>query len=208
MWTFPKWFWFKPGTVSEQKFRELNRRPLYDNPNLEFVGGRPDVRNDRDRRFKQEIRLPQTYDDPSAEVDELTKKIVPNSRTTKADESNDLSSLERKLSRSLYLVVSEDGKQWNFPSFPVSEQPLHQTAEKGLYELGGPRINYFNVSPTPCHVHKDGDARLFFIKLHILSGVFAAQKPSTKFMWLTREEAADYLEKPYFAEVEHLMNRV
>lgn len=208
MWTFPKYFWFRPGTVAEQRYRQLNKRPAYNNPNFEFVGGRPEVRHDRDRRFKQEIRLPQTYDDPSAEVDHLTRKVEPNSRTTKADETNDLTSLERKLSRSLYLVVSEDGKKWDFPTFAVSGESLHQTAERGLEQIGGPKINYFNVSSTPCHVHSTADgAKLFFIKLHILSGTFAAQPP-VKHMWLTREEAKQHLDPAYYDEVEHLMNRV
>lgn len=207
MWTFPKWFYYRPGTISEQKYRELNKNPVYNNPNVEFVGGRPEIRQQRDRRFKQEVKLPKTYDELSTETtdgDSLSRKIVPNSRITKADEANDLTSLERKLSRTLYLLVSSDGKKWSFPTFS-GEGPLHQIAEDGLFAAGGEQINYFNVSKKPFHVHTAGDEKQFFIKSHILSGEF---KGNEKHMWLTREEAAEYLDKTYFEEIEHLMSLV
>lgn len=207
MWTFPKWFWFRPGTVAELKFRELNKRPFYNNPKVEFVGGRPDVMHNRDRRFKQEVKLPQTYDDKLKEVDPLSRKIIPNSRITQADKNNDLVSLERKLARTLYLLVSEDGKKWNFPNFAVSESPLHKTAEQGLYLIAGKQLNYFNVSKTPCHVHNSPGEKLFFIKLHLLSGAFDVQKP-LQHLWLTKEEVGQHLEKEYYSEVEHLLSDI
>lgn len=208
MWTFPKWFYFREGTLAEQKYRELNKNPTYNNPNIEFVGGRPEIRQQRDRRFKQEVRLPKTYDESgdAAATDSLSRKIVPNSRTTKADETNDLMSLERKLSRTLYLLVNEKG-QWKFPTFAASGS-LHQSAQDGLHSIGGDKINYFCVSTKPCHVHTEGETKEFFIKLHILSGEFAAQKPDLKYMWLTREEVGEYLNDSYYEEIRHLMSEV
>lgn len=213
MWTFPKWYYYREGTLSEQKFRELNKNPVYNNPNLEFPEGRPELRQQRDRRFKQELNLPKTYSETSEEdklqKDSMSRKIVPNSRTTDADLANDITSLERKLARTLYLVVSEDkGKTWKFPTFPNTGKPLHQEAEEGLRTLGGDGINYFNVSPKPLHVHRSGDNREFFIKLHILSGEFAAQKPDLQHAWLTLEEVGQHLEKKYFGEIRHLMSEV
>ncbi|GBL48998.1 hypothetical protein ACI3LY_004310 [Candidozyma auris] len=208
MWTFPKWFFFRPGTVAELKFREINKKPIHDNPNIEFIGGRPDVQHDRDRRFKQEIKLPQTYDDKSKPIDELSKRIVPNSRTTEADKKNDMMSLERKLSRTLYLLVSEDGKSWNFPSFANEDLPLHKTAEAGVISLAGDQFNYFNVSKTPCHVHNSGNDKSFFIKSHILSGKFEVKNPATKHLWLTKEEVGEHLEEKYFQEIEHLLSDI
>lgn len=209
MWTFPKWFYFREGTLAEQKYRELNKNPVYNNPNLEFVGGRPDIKHQRDRRFKQEVHLPKTYDTTAdaSMVDSLSRKIVPNSRTTEADKVKDLASLERKLARTLYLVVSEDGKTWKFPSF-AGEGPLHKVAEEGLYAMGGDKINYFCVSNKPCHVTTTGEGKDFVIKLHILSGEFAAQNPDVKFMWLTKEEVGEYLDSEYYGEIGHLMSEV
>lgn len=214
MWTFPKWFYYREGTLSEQKFRELNKNPVYNNPNLEFVGGRPELRQQRDRRFKQELSLPKTYQENAKEEEDtqsesLARKIVPNSRITKADEAKDLTSLERALSRTLYLVVSQDkGKSWKLPSFPNNGSALHTTAEEGLYSIGGDQLNYFNVSRKPCHVHNGAEGKEFFIKLHILSGQFSGQQPDLKFLWLTKEEVGEYLDKEYFAEISHLMSEV
>ncbi|GEQ70775.1 hypothetical protein JCM33374_g4454 [Metschnikowia sp. JCM 33374] len=138
----------------------------------------------------------------------MSRKIVPNSRITEADKKNDETSLERKLARTLYLVVSEDsGKTWAFPTFANEGQPLHTTAETGLYSLGGDKINYFNVSPKPCHVHSEGDNKAFFIKSHILSGDFKPAK-NTLHKWLAKDELASYLGKPYFEEIGHLLSDV
>lgn len=220
MWTFPKWFYYRPGTLGDQRFKELNKPPVYNNPNLEFTDGRPEIRQLRDRRFKQELNLPKTYkqaEDGSEIIDEdavdnLSRKIVPNSRTTEADKSNDLSSLERKLSRSLYLVISEDNSSWTLPKFDMTSQnegdviPLHKLAEDGIYNLGGDQLNYYNVSSKPCHVISNSSSNEFFIKSIIVSGVFKPQ--STKFMWLTKDELSNYLDKDYYNEIQHLLNDI
>lgn len=214
MWTFPKWFYFRKGTLAEQNFREINKNPVHNNPNMEFLGGRPEIRHQRDRRFKQVLRLPKPYlegeeGDASAEGVETDRPVVPNSRVTDADRRNDTTSLERRLARTLYLVVSEDkGKTWGFPTFDIAGTPLHTAAEQGLYALGGHLINYFNVSPTPCHVHSRGDAKAFFIKLRILLGAFAAQDANVSFQWLTSDELADHLDQDYYKEIQHLTSDV
>ncbi|OBA24002.1 hypothetical protein METBIDRAFT_30360 [Metschnikowia bicuspidata var. bicuspidata NRRL YB-4993] len=210
MWTFPKWFYFREGTLAEQKYRELNKDPVFNNPNLEFTGGRPEIRHQRDRRFKQDVLLPKTYKEgeETTQADAMSRKIVPNLRTTDADRHNDESSLERRLARTLYLVVSADkGQTWGFPTFASDGQALHTTAEAGLYALGGTQINYFNVSPKPCHVLSAGDSRAFFIKLHILSGVFQPA-PNTVHKWLAKDELAAHLDELYYNDVCHLLSEV
>lgn len=218
MWTFPKWFYFRGGTLSEQRFRQLNKNPVANNPDIEFPRGRPEIRHQRDRRFKQELRLPKTYKEADeievgSEVetkhDNLARKIVPNSRTTKADETNDLSSLERRLSRTLYLVI-QDGGEWVLPNFAqgADVKPLHTLAEEGLYKLGGTGINYFNVSNTPCHLHVSGSNKAYFIKSHILSGLFEPQPSGLKHLWLSKDELKERLPKEYYIEIEHLLSDV
>lgn len=210
MWTFPKWFYYRVGTLSEQKFRELNPNPVYNNPNIEFPRGRPDIRQQRDRRFKQELSLPKTYseakeEDEVAANDNLSRKIVPNSRVTEADKKNDVTSLERKLARTLYLVVQQDGS-WTFPTFDAAEdQALHTSAETGIYKLGGEKINYFNVSNTPCHVSSSDTSKTFYIKSHILSGKFEPQN-GEKYMWLSKDELSQHLSN--YDEIQHLLSDV
>jgi large subunit ribosomal protein L46 len=217
MWTFPKWFYFREGTLSEQRYRQLNKDPVDNNPDIEFPRGRPEIRHNRDRRFKQEIRLPKTYkeadqlDGSEAPVDtknDLARKIVPNSRVTDADKANDQTSLERKLSRTLYLVVSKDGKTWNFPEFGQQEElkPLDVLAQQGLTAIGGEKINYFNVSNTPCHVHIKPNKKSYLIKSHILSGEFIPTDANLKFLWLTKQELSEKLSNEYYNEIEHLLN--
>lgn len=221
MWTFPKWFYYRGGTLGDQKFKELNKPPVYNNPNIEFIDGRPEVRQQRDRRFKQELKLPKTYkqaEDGSEIIDEdnvdnLSRKIIPNPRITEADKKKDLTSLERNLSRSLYLIVSEDSKSWKFPSFEAQNKtedviPLHKVAEDGIFNLGGEGLNYFNVSSKPCHVIINGNNNEFFIKSHIVSGSFKPTSSSTKFMWLAKDELPNYLNKDYYNEIQHLLNDV
>lgn len=220
MWTFPKWFYYREGTLSEQRFRELNKAPVFNNPNFEYTGGRPEIRQQRDRRFKQIVKVPKTYKETdltsdevgdSSEIDILSRKIVPNPRVTKADKEGDLASLERKLPRTLYLVVKEEGK-WGFPNFLEESSgkltPLHDLAEQGLTRIGGDKINYFNVAKTPCHLHNSTSKKEYFIKSHILSGEFLPQNSSLEHMWLTKEEVAQYLEKEYYEDIKHLLNNV
>lgn len=210
MWTFPKWYYFREGTVAEQRFREINSNPIFNNPNLEYPDGRPEIRHQRDRRFKQDIKVPKTYveSEEGSGDDNMSRQIVPNSRRTAADEARDESSLERLLARTLYLVVSHDqGKAWEFPSFACNGQALHTSAEEGLYAIGGPGINYFNVSAKPCHVHTANGKKQFFIKLHILAGDFSASS-SIKHRWLSKDELAHVLAPEYFAEIAHLLSEV
>lgn len=224
MWTFPKWFYFRPGTLSEQKFKELNENPVSYDPKVIYPRGAPDLKHNRDRRFRQYIRLPKTYKEESelAEGEENTqldqdiaRKIVPNSRITEADKKNDSTSLERKLSRTLYLVVKQgESGEWKFPNFKQPENgelvPLHELAETGLYSIGGKKINYFNVSRVPCHVTQDTNntSKQYFIKSHILSGAFEAQEKDVEFKWLTKEELGECLSTEYYRDIEHLLNDV
>ncbi|RLV95170.1 54S ribosomal protein L17 mitochondrial [Spathaspora sp. JA1] len=227
MWTFPRWFFFKTGTVAEQKFRKLNKPPIPDNPNVEFPRGRPQLRHNRDLRFKQEVFAPKSYDETKAgdssvatsggDAQDLGRKIVPNSRITQADLQKDLSSLERNLSRTLYLVVKEKGSEtWKFPNFvvptanPDEASALHVLAEEGLYNIGGEKINYFNVSKTPCHLFNNlqENKKEYFIKSHILSGIFEPQEESTQFQWLNKEELKDVLPSMYYQDMSHLLSNI
>ena len=39
MWTFPKWFYFRPGTLSEQNSKELNENPVSYDPKVIYPRG-------------------------------------------------------------------------------------------------------------------------------------------------------------------------
>lgn len=219
MWTFPKWFYFKQGTMAELRYRQINKNPVSYNPKLpNWPKGKPDLKHLRDRRFRQYIRVPKTYREEDEIVEgqdqlefkenEISRKIVPASRITEADKRNDLTSLERKLSRTLYLVVKDNETNWKLPTFKEQSanlQPLHVLAEEGLYELGGKKINYFNVSKVPCHHNKNKE---YFIKSHILSGTFEPQSNSIQYQWATKEELKELLPSEYYSDILHLLSDV
>lgn len=221
MWTFPKWFYFREGTLAEQRYRQLNKDPIDNNPDIVFPKGAPEIRQNRDRRFKQELRLPKTYkeadqldgtESPTSK-DDLSRKIIPNSRITEADKSNNQSSLERALARTLYLVIQDSkSDKWTFPNFKNDSsnlKPLDKLAEDGIINLNTEKLNYFNVSSKPCHVYTNTseNQKDYIIKSYILSGQF---KPTDdlKFLWLSKEELSEKLDKDYYSEISHLFSDI
>lgn len=221
MWTFPKWFYFKQGTMAELRYRQINKNPVSYNPKMSYPKGKPDLKHLRDRRFRQYIRAPKTYreedeivegqDQSEFKENEISRKIIPASRITEADKRNDVTSLERKLSRTLYLIIKDSKNEngdWKLPNFKeLNEnlQPLHVLAEEGLYELGGKKINYFNISKVPCHHNQNKE---YFIKSHILSGSFEPQSDSIQYQWVTKEELKELIPKNYYSDILHLLSDV
>lgn len=210
MWTFPQHYYFKKGSLAERKFVKHQRGPVAKQPGVFYPRGVPDVKFNRERRFKQEIVVPREGGDEGGNVEEssFTKPIEPNSRITEADEKGDVRSLARKLDRTLYLVI-KDAKAgtWKLPAFKINvKEYLHDAAERGLRELGGPNMNTWTVSNTPSAVVKydgeDPQHKEFFIKSHILDGQFVPQDKSIDFAWLTKEEIQTYVDKSYFETLE------
>ncbi|CAI5759965.1 unnamed protein product [Candida verbasci] len=229
MWTFPKWFYFNQGTLAELRYKQLNKGSMSYDPKILYPRGIPDLKQGRDRRFRQYIKAPKPYkeiDELSQEQikeieeqklknngeelinkDDLTRKIIPNQRVTKADLNKDDKSLERRLERTLYLIIKVNDS-WILPTFENEKNStsLHELAESGLYKIGGDKINYYNVSRIPCHVKESNNNKEYFIKSHILSGIYEPQDKKNDYKWLTKEELKTYL--PNFNEIEHLFSEV
>lgn len=228
MWTFPSYYYFRKGTLSEREFSSAQRGPVVKNPTTHFSRGEPDILHNRERRSKQYVCLAKRdeSDDKlfgkktSSDSDILTRKIVPNPRVTEADKNNITTSLIRKLDRTLYLVV-ETPQGWRLPSFGLNaKEPLHEAAERGLRELGGENINTWTVSQTPAAVLRynsslklesgtpsEATIREFFIKSHILHGQFVPGE-DVNFGWLTKEEVEERAESTYFDSLEPLFSNV
>ncbi|KAH3685717.1 hypothetical protein WICPIJ_003317 [Wickerhamomyces pijperi] len=218
MWTFPQYFYYKKGSLSERRFVKAQKGPVSKQPGVFFKKGIPDIVHNRERREKQEVIIPKSEEDES--MSDFNRAVVPNSRTTKADEDNDIKSLERALHRSLYLIVKENGS-WKLPSFAVEDSSnLHRAAESGLRSLGGEQINTWTVARSPAAVLKyqngklvapetqgEGLQREYVIKSRILSGLFAPEK-ATEFAWLNREEIEQKVSPEYFQATEFLFSKV
>lgn len=211
MWTFPHYFYFRRGTLAERRFLMAQKGPISKQPGVWFPKGTPDVKHNRERSQKQEIALPRE----SNEGSELTQKgsdisrpVVPNARITEADKTGDETSLERKLDRTLYLMVKAQDGSWNFPSFPAYDKPLHISAEEGLRSLGGGSIKTWTVSNTPAAALEiENGGHQFIIKSHILAGEFKLQNKQdfVEYAWLTKEEIQDRVEATYFKSTGFLL---
>ncbi|SCW03096.1 LAFE_0G02850g1_1 [Lachancea fermentati] len=219
MWTFPQYFYFKRGTLAERRFLAAQKGPISKQPGVWFPKGVPDIKHNRERSQKQDVRLAKESVSSSSsdamDAEDVSRPIVVNSRITEADRTGDLNSLERKLSRTLYLLVKHTKGDWMFPAFPVSleqgsKKPLHITAEEGLRALGGQNINTWTVSNTPAGVLQNGDTAEFLIKSHIVAGKFELQKGSEYdgYAWLTKDEIKDHLDEAHYKEVDFLLSDV
>lgn len=218
MWTFPKWYYFKKGTVAEREFTKAQKYPVAKHAGVWYPQGVPDVKHDRDRRFKQEVILPEkASEEESEDAENAARPITANPRETDVDRKNDQTSLERKLPRTLYLVVKQDGA-WRFPAFKVEgeEKSLAEVAEAGIRTLGGDKINTFSVSQTPAKVIRyldgkivqggDGAVREYMMKSHIVAGRFDPQG-KVDYKWLDRDEVKEAVGDEYFKEVGALLAR-
>ncbi|KAH3668558.1 hypothetical protein OGAPHI_002312 [Ogataea philodendri] len=231
MWTFPRWFYFKKGTVAEREFAQAQTYPIQARRGVWFPQGKPEIRHGRDRRFKEVIVLPkfgssdksdQAPESREENLDDASRPINPMPRITEADKSDNKLSLERSLSRTLYLLVKQNNS-WKFPAFEVADdsKPLHLVAEDGLKSLGGDKLNIWTVSNTPTALIKfskgkivsdmgEDGVREYLIKSHIVAGDFKLNKIQgcQEYKWLTREEIQELTDPEYFAKVDCLLSKV
>ncbi|KAK6422169.1 hypothetical protein LTR95_016708, partial [Oleoguttula sp. CCFEE 5521] len=74
----------------------------------------------------------------------------PMPRVTEADEKNDVKSLNRKLDRSLYLLLRNKQGRWRFPEDQLhARENLHQAAERIIVQAGGMNMNTWVVGNHP-----------------------------------------------------------
>ncbi|ODV64325.1 mitochondrial 54S ribosomal protein mL46 ASCRUDRAFT_79185 [Ascoidea rubescens DSM 1968] len=206
MWTFPSYFYFKKGSLSERNFVKANKGPVSRVPDVFYPKGVPEIRHNRERRSKQELVIPTQKSMVPGAQDSFTDEIRANPRTTEADEKNDTRSLERKLSRTLYLVVNSGGV-WKLPTFAVTDatQPLHVQTVQHTQQMCPHRLNIQTVSHYPVAVLRPADRREYVVLSHLIAGRFAL---ADEYAWLAREELASRVEPAYFASIGHLLSAV
>ncbi|KAL2258097.1 hypothetical protein VTK26DRAFT_8733 [Humicola hyalothermophila] len=154
----------------------------------------------------------------------------PMPRRTEADEKNDVRRLDRKLDRTLYLVVrrevaDKDKKTnvWEFPTGVVpTDEALHETAARVLAESAGVNMNTWIVGRVPVAHHvvrpvlgEDGSSlvkrgeKVFFLKGRIMAGqadLTGNKHGLTDFKWLTQEELQEVLHPQYYRSVKGMMD--
>ncbi|KAI4221539.1 MAG: hypothetical protein L6R36_006831 [Xanthoria steineri] len=132
----------------------------------------------------------------------------PMPRTTEADRVGDTKSLDRRLQRTLYLVVKEgkEGKWWFPNDVLVGKESLHTAAERIIVQAGGMNMNTWVVGNIPLghYIHNYGATsknqdkseelrgeKYFFMKGRIMAGQanLADNKLGlTDFQWLAKDE--------------------
>ncbi|KAI1082399.1 39S mitochondrial ribosomal protein L46-domain-containing protein [Whalleya microplaca] len=162
-----------------------------------------------------------TEDGEEAQPDEIVPVEQPMDRITEADKTNDVRRLDRKLDRTLYLVVQGSDGNWHFPTDVVpTDENLHQTAARVLEAAAGVNMNTWIVGRVPvAHLVKQPEfnedtslkqrgEKIFFLKGRIMAG--QADLKDNKlglrdFNWLTREELEAKLDEDYFHGVRKMM---
>ncbi|PNS19457.1 hypothetical protein CAC42_7301 [Sphaceloma murrayae] len=168
----------------------------------------------------------QQQEDELRALTTVKKEPVPRpvGRETEADKSGDRTSLNRKLDRTLYLLVKNQKGRWVFPGDAIQgKEGLHQAAERVLVQAGGINMNTWVVGNAPIGWYqfdfpkaiasKDKDMeelgeKVFFMKGRIMAGQADMSKNvlgDTEFLWLTKEEVQEVVSSPYYASVKNML---
>ncbi|KAF8477430.1 39S mitochondrial ribosomal protein L46-domain-containing protein [Kalaharituber pfeilii] len=238
---FTRYFYFKKRTLAEAEYKKRQAR-IKDEYNP-YKEGWKDELLVGDYRWKQEDfgyqRLLETTvtGDEAAESEnaqvglegDMSREIKnsmerPLSRITEADLKNDTKSLDRKQSRTLYLLVrrNRESNAWKFPQVDlVGRENLKEAAMRGLVECCGVNMNTWFVGNVPIghYIYKypegyrdsEGDylgKKVFFMKARMLAGQANLEKNIrgiVDFQWLTKEEIHEVAGKKYFTAVRHML---
>ncbi|OAA67448.1 50S ribosomal subunit L30 [Cordyceps fumosorosea ARSEF 2679] len=154
-------------------------------------------------------------------AEDLVEAPAPAPRETEADRKGDVRRLDRKLDRTLYLVVKgKDG--WGFPADVLAEsENLHVAARRVLDQAAGVNMNTWIVGRVPVAHLVDAPAlaadgavqekgrKTFFLRGRIMAGQADLRGNSlgyTDFKWLTREELEEELPGTYFRGVRNMLS--
>lgn len=139
------------------------------------------------------------------------------SRITKADKENDMTSLNRKLEETLILLVEHKLGDSNLFLLPqgkrVDGETMRQTAERVLKEKCGDEMKVMFYGNAPCGFYKfkypvaerkDAvGAKVFFFRTCLKAG--ALQDKKLKFEWLDQQEMSKKLKPAYFNSVSQFL---
>ncbi|KAL9131528.1 MAG: hypothetical protein Q9217_000542 [Psora testacea] len=158
--------------------------------------------------------------------DDVVEK--PRGRVTEADEKGDTRSLNRSLTRTLYLVVKEkrglNSGEWMFPGCALeAKESLHTAAERIIVQTGGINMNTWVVGNMPVghqvfnypqsKVSKEQSIetrgeKTFYMKARMMAG--QANLKDNKFdledfQWLVKEELQKAIHPRDFAAVKNIL---
>lgn len=217
---FPKDFYFKKGSAAEKRFEE-DQASSPQGFSAIAAAASGSASKGKSSKAKETAAAPSsattTTNTTSAEGDAENRPL---SRTTQADASNDVRSLERKLDRTLYLVVKQKSTKgaasWRFPAKALTDtkhQNLHDVAPASVTEVLGDKMDIWMVSNLPVGLYKSAkaaDEKTYFLRGHVLAGNAELAKSKDgeveEFQWLTKEEIEKLVESNYWSNVEDLLD--
>ncbi|ORY89446.1 hypothetical protein BCR35DRAFT_300632 [Leucosporidium creatinivorum] len=194
-----EWF-FKKGSASEKSFVAFDQKV------------------DKERGDEGELSA---YVKAGEEVEGAPEVV---GRESEADRKGDVTSLERKMDRTLYLLLKKDRKDnaWQFPQGGVeADESLLEAAQRELVEETGPDMDVWATGRAPAGAYEykfpkefvkknpghDG-ARVFFLPMRVIRG---QAKPNKKeglvgHAWLTKEEVKEKVSADYWKAVEPMLS--
>lgn len=159
------------------------------------------------QQFRREY--PQEFLDASSsrEADEGEADFEPAPTVTEADRTNDRRSLNRALSRRLYLLIRgipyggvKDSFVWHFPEkVYANEDSLRMCAEEAVKPFVSNPTDLYLVGNAPCgHLTyrlSEPSYKRFFFKSQLIAGkVHVKGKKIKDFAWVSKEELPEYLD--------------
>ncbi|SPO31232.1 related to MRPL17 - mitochondrial ribosomal protein, large subunit [Ustilago trichophora] len=218
---FPKDFYFKKGSAAEKRFEEDQASsPLGFSAIAAAASG--SAAKGKGGKNKEAAAASASAPAAPSNVTDGEAESRPLPRTTEADAKNDVRSLERKLDRTLYLVVKQkSGKgaaTWRFPAKALSNtkrENLHDVAPASVTENLGNKLDIWMVSNLPVGLYKSANSaaeKTYFLRGHVLAGnaELANKGEVEEFQWLTKEEIEKLMEQSkessYWQNVEDLLD--
>ncbi|KAG0641629.1 50S ribosomal subunit L30 [Tuber brumale] len=244
---FARWFYFKKGTpaedewkrkrAAEERYQPYGPRAWAD----ELLKGSTEHKVDPLRDYEHLVATTVTGEEETMSImqarqesareaeargeeveypSEIVEKPFP--RTTQADIENNTKRLDRKMNRTLYLVVKKkrDQHAWRFPQSRLGGkwEHLRWGAQRTLLEAAGPNMNTWFVGSAPIGLHKykypSGHAqnqvgkKVFFMKARILAGqadLTNNKQDLEDFQWLTKDELREVVGSRYYKAVQHML---
>ncbi|KXG52723.1 Ribosomal protein L46 [Penicillium griseofulvum] len=232
---FTKYFYFKRGTPADEDWkrkiqerrtpaRDIGKYNAYDSDawNDELLLGA----QESEPEHQVEALVKDAESTANATSQDTSKKEEiprPYPRITEADKKNDQKSLDRLLSRTLYLLVQSKEGHWKFPSSPVEEgETLRSAAERTLSQSAGVNMNTWMVGFHPVGWHsfnprrskKAGNeieapgSKIFFLKSRMMAGqadLSVNTQGLKDFKWLAKEELPQYLNTQYYSNIKNML---
>ncbi|BGP28238.1 hypothetical protein JCM10295v2_007225 [Rhodotorula toruloides] len=196
-----QWF-FKKGTQAEKSFVEFEKR----------------VAKEEEQGDLEQLRA---FEMAAEEVEGAPDFAV---RETETDKKGDVTSLERKADRTLYLLLKKDRREhaWQFPQGGVEgEESLIEAAKRELHEETGVNVDVWPSGRVPAgaytyafsaehkkkHPEHEG-AKVFFMPMRIIRGQVEPNKQEgiVDFAWLTKEEVKEKVSPEYWAAIEPMLS--